>query len=100
MIAAMTPYLRALATTLGLALAACAPRGEIHAAASAGGASAIDLAGMDRSVRPGNDFFAYANGGWIKSHDIPPDRASYGTGAMLDELTNRRTSELIAEAAR
>ncbi|HEU4539301.1 MAG TPA: M13 family metallopeptidase [Polyangiaceae bacterium] len=58
----------------------------------------LDLAGMDRSVRPGNDFFAYANGGWLKRTEIPADRSGYGTGAMLTELTAKRTAELIAEA--
>ena len=60
----------------------------------------IDLSGIDRSVAPGDDFFAYANGGWIKSTEIPPDRSSYGTGAMLEELTLQRTADLISEAAK
>ncbi len=55
---------------------------------------------MDPSVRPGDDFFGYANGGWLKTHEIPPDRASYGTGSIVQELTAKRTAELIAEAAR
>ncbi|HWU85921.1 MAG TPA: M13 family metallopeptidase [Kofleriaceae bacterium] len=59
----------------------------------------LDLDGMDRSVSPGSDFFAYANGGWSKRTEIPPDRSSYGTGAMLAELTAKRTVELIQEAA-
>jgi putative endopeptidase len=79
--------------------AACSSAHPVRATAPAGDATGIDLAGMDRSVSPGNDFFAYANGGWIKRHDIPADRASYGTGAIVDELTVKRTGELIAEAA-
>jgi putative endopeptidase len=59
----------------------------------------LDLEGVDRSVVPGNDFFAYANGGWIKSHEIPPDRSSYGPAAILTELTARRTADLIADSA-
>jgi len=90
------------AKTLCVALvAACTPNhadGPTNVAAS--GSSGLDLAGMDPSVAPGNDFFAYANGGWIKSHEIPPDRASYGTGAIVEELTAKRTAELIAEAAK
>jgi predicted metalloendopeptidase len=83
-----------------VAVGACAPRpAEVRPAARAA-ASTIDLAGMDRSVVPGNDFYAYANGGWIKSHDIPPDRAAYGTGAIVEEMTAKRTADLIAEAAR
>ncbi|MCU1276733.1 MAG: Metallopeptidase [bacterium] len=60
----------------------------------------IDAAGMDRAVPPGDDFFAFANGTWMKTTEIPPDRASFGTGAVLDELTAKRTAELIAETAK
>jgi len=59
----------------------------------------IDLAGIDRSVAPGADFFAYANGTWMKTTEIPPDRATYGVGAVVADLTNQRTNELIKRAA-
>ena len=62
--------------------------------------TAIDVAGMDRSVKPGDDFFAYANGSWLKETEIPADRSSYGAGAILDELTNQRVSDLIKEIAK
>ncbi|HEX7841397.1 MAG TPA: M13 family metallopeptidase [Kofleriaceae bacterium] len=83
-----------------LALAACAPSRPGGKAAGPSTASAIDLAGLDRSVAPGDDFFAYANGGWIQRTEIPPDHSSWGTDGIVDELTAKRTSELIAEAAR
>jgi putative endopeptidase len=70
------------------------------AAAAARSASGIDLAGVDRSVAPGDDFFAYANGAWIKSTEIPPDRSTYGVSAVLTELTSRRTADLITEASK
>jgi predicted metalloendopeptidase len=60
----------------------------------------IDLAGMDLSVAPGDDFFAYANGSWLKTTEIPPDRSSWGTGGILAELTAKRTADLIAETAK
>jgi predicted metalloendopeptidase len=60
----------------------------------------IDLAGMDRSIAPGDDFFAHANGGWMKSTEIPKDRSSWGTGGVLEELTARRIADLIAETAK
>ncbi|MGZ3406251.1 MAG: M13 family metallopeptidase, partial [Polyangia bacterium] len=60
----------------------------------------LDLVGMDHGVAPGDDFFAFANGAWMKATEIPPDRSSYGTGAQLDELTNKRTAELIADSAK
>jgi putative endopeptidase len=62
--------------------------------------SGIDLAGIDRGVSPGDDFFAYANGGWLKSTEVPADRSVWGTGEELTELTVRRTADLIAEAAK
>jgi putative endopeptidase len=62
--------------------------------------SGIDLAGIDRAIAPGDDFFAYANGTWIKNTEIPADRSSWGTGAMLGEQTAKRTADLITEAAK
>jgi putative endopeptidase len=58
-----------------------------------------DLAGMDAKIAPGDDFFAYANGGWIKATEIPADRSSYGNGVMLIELTAQRVNELLKAAA-
>src|SRR5918993_1812972 len=60
----------------------------------------IDVAGMDRSVKPGDNFFAYANGTWLRKTEIPADRSSYGAGAILNDLTDRRVSDLIQQAAR
>ncbi|HXY41752.1 MAG TPA: hypothetical protein VEQ10_18895, partial [Vicinamibacteria bacterium] len=60
-------------------------------------ATGIDLAGIDRSVTPGDDFFRYANGAWLKSAEIPADRAAYGPGAILAELTTRQTAELMQQ---
>jgi predicted metalloendopeptidase len=59
----------------------------------------LDLAGMDPSVTPGDDFFAYANGRWIANTEIPADRSSWGPLASLRELTSRRTAELMQQAA-
>jgi predicted metalloendopeptidase len=61
-------------------------------------AHGLDLAGIDRSVKPGADFFAYANGNWLKTTQIPPDRSTYGDDAVLVELTNKRIAALIKEA--
>src|SRR5688500_6482738 len=58
----------------------------------------LDLAGMDRTVKPGDDFFAYANGTWIATTEIPADRSTYGTGAIVGELTLKRTVALIQDA--
>jgi predicted metalloendopeptidase len=62
--------------------------------------SGIDLAGIDPAVAPGDNFFLYANGTWIKNTEIPADRSRYGGGSALEELTDKRTADLIAELAR
>jgi putative endopeptidase len=62
-------------------------------------APGLDLAAMDRSVAPGDDFYAYANGTWLKTSEIPPDRSSWGVGAELVEKTDKRVADLIQEAA-
>ena len=59
----------------------------------------IDLAGMDTSVAPGEDFNAYTNGGWIKATPIPADKSSYGVGAILVDEVRKRTQALIQEPA-
>jgi putative endopeptidase len=54
---------------------------------------------MDRSLKPGDDFYRYANGGWLKTVAVPPGQPNYGTSAMLMEKTNERVRSLIQEAA-
>jgi len=54
---------------------------------------------MDTSVGPGDDFWTYANGSWIKAHPIPADRSDYGVGRILVDDTNKRTVDLIQGAA-
>jgi len=60
----------------------------------------IDTAGMDKSVAPGDDFSAYANGGWLKATPIPADKSSYGIDPILADLTRKRTLELIDDASK
>jgi putative endopeptidase len=57
-------------------------------------------ANMDRTVKPGDNFYEYANGGWIKKTEIPPDRSRIGVFSTLADLSNERTRSLIEEAAK
>jgi putative endopeptidase len=59
----------------------------------------IDVAGMDRSIRPGNDFFAFANGTWFRTAEIPPDRSSTGIWADLAEQAAADTRAILERAA-
>jgi predicted metalloendopeptidase len=77
---------------VALALCAC---GTARSSAVAN----VDVAGMDKSVAPGNDFNAYANGGWIKATPIPNDKARYGIFDMLADETRKRTVDLIQGSA-
>jgi predicted metalloendopeptidase len=54
---------------------------------------------VDRSVKPGNDFYRYANGGWLGRVTIPAGQLSYDTRAILVQKTGQRVRELIQEAA-
>ncbi|HSM84846.1 MAG TPA: M13 family metallopeptidase [Candidatus Limnocylindrales bacterium] len=60
----------------------------------------IAIHNMDRSIVPGNDFYLYANGDWIKRTQIPPDRPRVGVFTALADLTSKRTAALIEEAAK
>ncbi len=60
----------------------------------------IQVANLDRSVKPGDDFYLYANGDWIKRTKIPNDRAGVGVFTILDDLANKRTADLIQEVSK
>ena len=93
-------YSRLLRTCLGaLALFLLVPRGGSQAAPEKD-AHGIDVANMDRSVKPGDDFYGYAVGDWMKRTQIPPDRAYIGLFSVLDDVSRKRTAELIEEAAK
>jgi len=61
--------------------------------------SGVDLAGIDHSVKPGDDFDGYANGTWRKTAVIPADRASTGIFLQVFEKAEQRNAELIKAAA-
>lgn len=60
----------------------------------------IDLAGIDQSIRPGNDFFGYTNGTWLKTAQIPADRSSTGSFLLVYQIAEKRTSDLIQNLAK
>ncbi|RUL62369.1 M13 family peptidase [Dyella dinghuensis] len=60
----------------------------------------IDLAGIDQSIHPGNDFFGYANGTWLKTAQIPADRSSTGSFLLVYQIAEKRTSDLIQSLAK
>lgn len=90
---------------LALALAAFSlnswsPAAEIDTiAAPRFGTWGFDLSGRDVSVKPGDDFFAYANGEYLKRTTIPDDRTRYGNFDALGILSEARVHGILKEAA-
>jgi len=56
---------------------------------------ALNPKDMDTTVTPANNFYLYANGGWIKNHPLPPDKGRYGTFDELQEENNKKVRKLI-----
>jgi endothelin-converting enzyme/putative endopeptidase len=82
-----------------LCVAMCALVGSAQNA-SAPEDHGIAVANIDISVKPGDDFYLYANGNWIKRTEIPPDRAEVDVFTKLGDLSNKRTADLIEEIAK
>jgi putative endopeptidase len=68
-------------------------------AAQAAPTPGLDTVGMNREVKPGDAFFEYANGSWLRRTDIPADRSTYGASAILIEQTDRKVADLIRDPA-
>jgi putative endopeptidase len=86
-------------TPFAVLLAGCAGVLAVAAAATSGhaqiGSFGLDLSGGDPSVKPGDDFARYANGHWLDTAQIPPDRASWGSFAMLRERSLQQVREIL-----
>lgn len=61
--------------------------------------SGIDLAGMDLSVRPQDDFYAYANGTWLKETEIPADQYGWGSYITLRDDSISDVKAIVDEVA-
>jgi predicted metalloendopeptidase len=58
----------------------------------------VNTQDIDRSVKPGQDFYRYANGGWLKTASIPAGQSSLDIRAMLAERNAQRVHDLIQDA--
>ncbi|MEP6465513.1 MAG: M13 family metallopeptidase N-terminal domain-containing protein [Parafilimonas sp.] len=59
----------------------------------------IDSANMDLSVKPGDNFFQYANGTWLKNNPVPPSKTRWGSFNVLIENNSQRLKALCEDAA-
>jgi putative endopeptidase len=67
---------------------------------AAGETHGIQIENIDRAVTPGDNFYLFANGDWIKRTEIPPDRAYVGVFSLLADKANKQTVTLIEETAK
>ena len=84
------------------ALAACGQSQAPEATADAGDkplGSGLVLENMDKSVHPGDDFFAYMNGAWVDQTEIPSDRSTYGGFGILRDEAQEDVKVIIEKSA-
>lgn len=72
---------------------------------SAAGAQAVDQRtpselenGVDPNIKPGDNFFAYANAGWLKATEIPAGKDRWGPRNELDQKTHQQIAQLLEDA--
>lgn len=76
--------------------ATSASEGEARAKAKAAiGDWGFDLSGMEHSVKPGDSFYEYANGAWLRENEIPADRTRWGTFNVLSDENELQLRSLI-----
>jgi len=64
------------------------------------GSWGVDLTALDRSVKPGDDFWRYVNGSWDKRTEIPADRSSAGAGVLLVDQAEIQVRTIVEDLAR
>ncbi|WP_447762604.1 M13 family metallopeptidase [Sphingopyxis panaciterrae] len=74
---------------------ACSKGDKQEASYTVGTDIGINKAAMDTAAKPGDDFYAYANGNWQKTTEIPADRSSIGAFLVAQLETEKRNRELI-----
>jgi putative endopeptidase len=91
----MTLLVAASAAALLAACSAEAPAPAAPAAKASIGEFGIDLANADTSVKPGDDFFRYANGQWLATFQMPADKARFGSFDALGEKSEHDVKAII-----
>lgn len=84
-----------------MALTACGQQqsGTSDTVADAAPISGIAIEHMDKSIRPGDDFFSFMNGAWVAETEIPADKATYGGFSVLADESQENVKAIIEESA-
>jgi putative endopeptidase len=93
------------ACVVALSAFAIAPQLTQHSATAATakpiiGTWGVDLAAMDKAVKPGDDFFRHTGGTWMKNTQIPPDRSRWGSFNMLAAKSEEDVRVVLEDAAK
>ena len=96
--AAAAAALSSTCPVLAATATAPSPAGDLTKAPRLG-AWGYDLTGRDPTVQPGDDFFQYANGAYLKTLQIPADRTRFGAFDALNELSQNRMRAVVEKAA-
>ncbi|HSP15155.1 MAG TPA: M13 family metallopeptidase [Thermoanaerobaculia bacterium] len=89
--------------SLFLILASCASQPRPAAPATAQpvmSSTGFDLANLDRTASACTDFYQYANGGWMKTHPIPPGYSRWGNFSVVDANNLDKMHAILEEAAK
>lgn len=96
-----------LLAAVALIAASCGPRekaqsGPEDSVASSNkpelGEFGVETGNIDASVKPGDNFYLYANGAWLKTFKIPDEYSSYGSFTELAERSENRVRDIVDEA--
>jgi len=60
----------------------------------------FDVTNLDRTCKPCQDFYRFANGGWMKNNPIPGDQSSWGTFTILNDQNQTKLREILEAAAK
>lgn len=60
----------------------------------------INVSSIDPSVRPGDNFYLFANGAWIKNTKLPADRVGIGVFSVLTDRSDERTAAIVEETSK
>src|SRR6478672_2123505 len=82
----------------GLLLSASA-RGEEPLQSLHFGTWGFDISGENAAIKPGDDFFEFANGGWLARTPIPADKTGISIDVLIDDLTEVQLRKIMEEAA-
>ena len=87
-----------LAGTAPVIVMAAQPARHAPAARAQYGAWGVDLTARDPAVKPGDDFWAYANQAFVRAHPIPADKTSYGVGDVLSDQIEQQLRAIVEHA--